>query len=259
MHYVKVSRLYNSAKDKLSTKHRINSDSLSTKRIRKYWKKDKLQYSKLSNDDMIKYMEKTFSLLNTMFPFHMPNLKIENKISDGKYIATVHLRIPFEQVHEKDGSISYIDDYDTPHRELNALTRFIMTFITPNVEHDESTIIDKIPSRTILKEFVRLYAPYTTKDKMVNLLKKLRVNETTIRVYVNSDSTINFNRDETELFLTIFDNYIMRNGINKIKFKDIEKHIRVISVEDLFKMDDQGRIKLPYKVDRERKLFCRIM
>ena len=259
LHYVKISRLYTSAISKISTKLGISVNLFSKERRRSIWKKQKIGYSPQSIDDKLKLIEEISIMLNDMFPFHMAMIKIEKKLSDGSFRINVYQGWPVDMIKEKDNSYKAIIDTVTPLNELNAMVQFLENFINPNAEHDESIIIDKIPSRTILKEFVRLYAPHTTKEKMVNLLKKLRVKSKTIRGYVNSDPTVSFNRDKTELFLTIFDNYLMRNRRNNIKFKDIEKNIRVISVEDLLKMDDQGKIKLPYMVDKKRKLFCRIM
>lgn len=117
----------------------------------------------LSTEGQLKYLEETFQLLHDMLPFHMPLLKIGKKLSDGSYNATVWQGIPTDILSSKRTAIV---DTLTPDRELDALIQYIFKFQDPNQNFNDTIIINKIPARNMLKDFIRVYAPYTTKKKM---------------------------------------------------------------------------------------------
>lgn len=243
-----ISRISRKALDKILISLHMQRDKT---RIRQIINKDII---KLSFDEKVKYLEDVFQLLNDMLPVHMPMLKIEKKINDNEYRGQVIQGIPVTVNHQRN---TVTVDTDTPQRELNALVQFLLRFIDPNKSFNETFIINKIPARNILIDFVRLYAPYTTKGKMNKFLKKINVAPGTRRGYLSDNPNIRFNRKKTELYLTIFDNYIERTGTPYISFNYINNALRIITLEELITLDNKGLIKPPYYLDKKKEIFYR--
>lgn len=253
LHQTKISRLYNSALEKIINELGWPANQFTKKKINNISTQFGKQYT---SEEKLKKVVDIFKHLNDMLPSHMPYFKIEKNLKDGSYRASVWQGIPVTINKSKNSGTV---DTETPQRELEALMNFVQSFMDSNQKYNESTIMYRVPKKSEIIDFIRFYAPYTTRNKMKILLEKLDINPSTIRVYLNEDPTVRFNRKKSELFLTIFDNYIMRSNKRYIEFKDIEKILRVITVNRLLELDSNGLIKPPYKVDKKRKILKKIM
>lgn len=250
---LKVHRLYKNAYEKILLRLELPIDKYIQQRVRRKIKNISKRYS---SEEKLAKLEDIFLHLNEMLPSHMPYFKIVKKIDDGSYRINVWQGIPVEM--DKKKNIAHVDT-ETPFREFSVLTNFIQSFMDPHQKYSEPVFAFKVPSRTVLIDFIRFYAPYTTRDKMKVLLEMLNINPSTIRVYLDEEHLVRFGRKKSDLFLTIFDSYIERSGKNYIEFKNIDNILRVISLDELLQMNSKGLIKPPYKVDGEKNIFKKNM